>query len=60
MAGAAPFTEAAPFIEAARAKVNLFLHVVGRRDDGYHLLDSLACFPASATPCAPPRRTRLG
>src|SRR5688500_13374052 len=25
----------------APAKVNLFLHVVGRRDDGYHLLESL-------------------
>ena len=31
--------------ELARAKVNLFLHVVGRRADGYHLLDSLAVFP---------------
>jgi 4-diphosphocytidyl-2-C-methyl-D-erythritol kinase len=28
----------------APAKVNLFLHVVGRRADGYHLLDSLAIF----------------
>ena len=26
---------------AAPAKVNLFLHVVGRRDDGYHLLQSV-------------------
>ncbi len=34
--------------ESARAKVNLFLHVVGRRPDGYHLLDSLAVFPAAA------------
>jgi 4-diphosphocytidyl-2-C-methyl-D-erythritol kinase len=25
----------------APAKVNLFLHVTGRRDDGYHLLESL-------------------
>ncbi|NBS44161.1 MAG: 4-(cytidine 5'-diphospho)-2-C-methyl-D-erythritol kinase, partial [Acetobacteraceae bacterium] len=25
--------------EAAPAKVNLFLHVTGRRADGYHLLD---------------------
>jgi 4-diphosphocytidyl-2-C-methyl-D-erythritol kinase len=33
--------------EAAPAKVNLFLHVVGRRADGYHLLDSLAVFPAA-------------
>jgi 4-diphosphocytidyl-2-C-methyl-D-erythritol kinase len=32
--------------EAARAKVNLHLHVVGKRADGYHLLDSLAVFPA--------------
>lgn len=30
--------------EAAPAKVNLFLHVLGRRADGYHLLDSLAVF----------------
>ena len=30
--------------EAAPAKVNLFLHVTGRRDDGYHLLDSLVVF----------------
>jgi len=28
----------------APAKVNLYLHVVGRRDDGYHLLDSLVVF----------------
>ena len=31
--------------EFAPAKVNLYLHVVGRRADGYHLLDSLAVFP---------------
>lgn len=30
----------------APAKVNLFLHVTGKREDGYHLLDSLAVFPA--------------
>jgi 4-diphosphocytidyl-2-C-methyl-D-erythritol kinase len=30
--------------ETAPAKINLFLHVVGRRPDGYHLLDSLAVF----------------
>ncbi len=29
---------------AAPAKLNLYLHVVGRRDDGYHLLDSLIAF----------------
>lgn len=30
--------------EFAPAKINLHLHVVGRRDDGYHLLDSLVAF----------------
>jgi len=30
--------------ERAPAKLNLYLHVVGRRDDGYHLLDSLVAF----------------
>jgi 4-diphosphocytidyl-2-C-methyl-D-erythritol kinase len=30
--------------EFAPAKINLHLHVVGRRDDGYHLLDSLVVF----------------
>ena len=30
--------------ESAPAKINLFLHVTGRRPDGYHLLDSLAVF----------------
>ncbi len=34
--------------EAAPAKVNLFLHVLGRRPDKYHLLDSLAVFPGAA------------
>jgi len=28
----------------ARAKVNLYLHITGRRVDGYHLLDSLVVF----------------
>ena len=28
----------------APAKVNLFLHLTGKRVDGYHLLDSLVCF----------------
>ena len=30
--------------EPAQAKINLFLHVTGRRPDGYHLLDSLVVF----------------
>ncbi len=33
-------------VEAAPAKLNLYLHVVGRRADGYHLLDSLVAFTA--------------
>ncbi len=37
-----------PLEEAAPAKVNLFLHVTGRRADGYHLLDSLAVFGPAA------------
>ncbi|MCP8897196.1 4-(cytidine 5'-diphospho)-2-C-methyl-D-erythritol kinase [Shinella daejeonensis] len=31
-------------IEPAPAKINLALHVVGQREDGYHLLDSLVTF----------------
>ena len=30
----------------APAKINLYLHVVGKRADGYHLLDSLVAFAA--------------
>lgn len=33
---------------AAPAKVNLYLHVVGKRADGYHLLDSLVAFAGVA------------
>jgi 4-diphosphocytidyl-2-C-methyl-D-erythritol kinase len=28
----------------APAKINLHLHITGKREDGYHLLDSLVCF----------------
>lgn len=38
LAGAFDLTEEAP------AKINLALHVTGRRDDGYHLLDMLVTF----------------
>ncbi|MEX2643411.1 MAG: 4-(cytidine 5'-diphospho)-2-C-methyl-D-erythritol kinase [Acetobacterales bacterium] len=31
-------------VETARAKINLALHITGRRVDGYHLLDSLVVF----------------
>lgn len=30
--------------EEAPAKINLYLHVTGKREDGYHLLDSLTVF----------------
>src|ERR1700686_4109563 len=36
--------EVASKVESARAKINLALHVTGRRADGYHLLDSLVVF----------------
>lgn len=41
-------TEEAPgvLVLTAPAKVNLYLHVTGRRADGYHLLDSLIVFTA--------------
>lgn len=35
-------------VEEARAKINLYLHVTGRRSDGYHLLDSLVGFASIA------------
>lgn len=37
-----------PHIELARAKINLALHVLGRRQDGYHELDSLVAFAGIA------------
>src|SRR5260221_8151877 len=33
-----------PYTTLFRSKVNLWLKVVGRRADGYHLLDSLVAF----------------
>ncbi len=36
--------EPAVFNVPAAAKINLYLHVAGRRDDGYHHLDSLVAF----------------
>lgn len=39
-------TDTEPFVvrETAPAKINLALHVTGRRADGYHVLDSLVVF----------------
>jgi 4-diphosphocytidyl-2-C-methyl-D-erythritol kinase len=34
----------APLVESAPAKVNLTLHVLGRRNDGYHEIESLVAF----------------
>ncbi|MBV9735103.1 MAG: 4-(cytidine 5'-diphospho)-2-C-methyl-D-erythritol kinase [Acidisphaera sp.] len=47
--------------EAAPAKVNLFLHVTGRRADRYHLLDSLVVFAGAGDVlhAAPDERLRL-
>lgn len=33
-----------PFLEKAPAKINLFLHITGRRAGGYHALESLIVF----------------
>jgi 4-diphosphocytidyl-2-C-methyl-D-erythritol kinase len=41
-----PANHVESYTEAAQAKINLFLHVTGKRADGYHLLDSLAVFAA--------------
>lgn len=35
------------WVEPARAKLNLALHVTGRRADGYHLLDSMVIFASA-------------
>jgi len=57
---ASPAAEAA-FTEAAPAKVNLALHVTGRRPDGYHELESLVVFVdvADELTAAPARADRL-
>lgn len=39
-------TKARRLSAAAPAKINLYLHVTARRDDGYHILDSLVAFAA--------------
>ncbi len=45
MAGSASAgAEGGPALRYAWAKVNLYLHVTGRRDDGFHELDSLIVF----------------
>lgn len=33
-----------PFSERAPAKINLFLHITGKRPDGYHVLESAVAF----------------
>jgi len=49
-------------VRLAPAKVNLWLNVVGRRDDGYHLLDSLVAFVdlADQVEARPDDRLSLG
>jgi 4-diphosphocytidyl-2-C-methyl-D-erythritol kinase len=49
-------------VRPAHAKVNLWLNVVGRRDDGYHLLDSLVAFVdlADQVEAQPADRLSLG
>jgi len=44
---------------SAPAKINLYLHVVGRRPDGYHLIDSLIAFAATGDTVAVEGADRL-
>ena len=37
-------TSTPPLQAVAPAKINLYLHILGRRADGYHLIDSLVAF----------------
>lgn len=50
--------------EFAPAKINLALHAIGQRDDGYHLLDSIVTFAADVAAgrddIFPPAGDRLG
>ncbi len=53
-----PAARAPPLVEAAPAKINLTLRVVGRRADGYHEIESLVAFArlgdgVTLTPGAP-------
>ena len=45
----------------AAAKVNLFLHITGRRDDGYHTLESGVCSPhlVTGSPSTAPRQMKF-
>ncbi len=45
-------TPTAPIVERAPAKINLYLHVTGKREDGYHLLDSLVVFASDGAGAA--------
>jgi 4-diphosphocytidyl-2-C-methyl-D-erythritol kinase len=45
MAASEPPPDPSALTEPAQAKVNLFLHVRGRRENGMHELESLAVFP---------------
>jgi 4-diphosphocytidyl-2-C-methyl-D-erythritol kinase len=38
--------DVSPVVIDAPAKINLYLHITGRRDDGFHTLDSLIAFAA--------------
>ncbi len=42
----------APIVERAPAKINLYLHVTGLREDGYHFLDSLVVFASDGMAAA--------
>lgn len=49
-----------PVADFAPAKINLCLHVTGRRSDGYHMLDSLVVFAGVGDRVTAASDTRLG
>ena len=49
----------APMMRAAPAKLNLYLHILGKRADGYHLLESGVVFTALADQLAVAPATEL-
>ena len=46
--------------EKGRAKINLALHVIGVRADGYHVLDSIVILQIYSTVCLLKKDSKIG